>query len=488
MANRRSFKSDISFLEKISMGATGTIAVFNNLRAQGHNPVELERGSRSFEIWKDIKIKRIRVPDILCINCSKCVECRTKAKLEISMSHSQTDPERGWDYGLDDNDFVAFVTCSRIGDEPIDWQVSSPTQYVSVKDLRLAQKGDSAILTLPKGAEEGFEMRIIWPIATASTSGIVTSVTRERIQYRREIDNRIITLRLLKKGKVLTPLVREGEGIVENQITASIVPVSLNFLCDKSASEDHYIELHSSTSLSKRDTATKALAFFVSPPITNSLIDKLSDSSEHIYVRLEAAASLARQDDIRGCDFIKQCLNDEYLQNRLESIIVLVEIDKDPSCQILIDTLLDTEQHPEIRAGAAWALDELRNRSALNALIESFVAVEENIRIEATRALGKPAQRFTSDIIHEFPRAHPSMRPGISWALSTAGRFAIRDMIDLLVDDDARQWVAYIIGTQDQQRYIYEIEQLKMRDHEVYFAATVLWKIMTSWVWGLEEY
>jgi len=140
MVNRRSFKSDVSFLEKISMGATGTIAVFNDLRAQGHTPIELERGSRSFKIWKDIKIKRIRVPDILCIDCGKCVECRTKTKLEISMSHSQADPERGWDYGLDDNDLVAFVVCSQVGDEPIDWQVRGPTQYVSVKDLRLAQK------------------------------------------------------------------------------------------------------------------------------------------------------------------------------------------------------------------------------------------------------------------------------------------------------------------------------------------------------------
>jgi len=56
MVNRRSFKSDVSFLEKISMGATGTIAVFNNLREQGHTPIELERGSRSFKIWKNIKI------------------------------------------------------------------------------------------------------------------------------------------------------------------------------------------------------------------------------------------------------------------------------------------------------------------------------------------------------------------------------------------------------------------------------------------------
>jgi HEAT repeat protein len=488
MTNRRAFKSDVSFLEKISMGATGTIAVFNNMREQGHTPIELERGSRSFKIWKDIKIKRIRVPDILCIDCGKCVECRTKTKLEISMSHSHADPERGWDYGLDDNDLVAFVVCSKIGDEPVDWQVSSPIQYVLVKDLRLAQKGGHATLTQPKGAEEGFEMRIIWPTAIANTSGIVTSVNRERLQYQRGIDVRIITLRLLKRGQVMTSLVKKGEKVIENQIIASVAPVSLSFSCDKSASEDNYIELLSSASLSKRYTATKALAFFISPQIANSLVDKLNDSREHIYIRLEAAASLTRQDDIRGYDFIKRCLSDEYLQNRLEAVIVLGEIDKNASCQILINTLLDKEQHPEIRAGAAWALGEVRNTEALNALVESFAAVEENIRIEAARALAKLARQFTPEIVNKLPEIDHSKRPGISWALSKAGKFSIGDILGLLTDEDARQWVAYIIGTQDPQRYIHEIEQLKKRDQEVYFAVTVLWKIMTSWIWGLEEY
>ena len=488
MVNRRSFKSDVSFLEKISMGATGTIAVFNNLRAIGHTPIELERGSRSFKIWKEIKIKRIRVPDLLCIDCGKCVECRTKTKLEISMSHSQADPERGWDYGLDDNDSVAFVVCTQVGDEPIDWQLSGPIQYVSVRDLRLAQKDGRAILTQPKGAEEGFEMRIIWPISIANNSGTISSVSQERIQYRRQVDGRLITLRLLKKGQVMKPLAEKSERVIGNQIIASVVPVSLTLPCDKSSSENYYTELLSSTSLSKRYTAAKALAFFISPQITDSLTDKLNDSGEHVYVRLEAAASLARQDNSRGYDFIKQCLSSEYLQNKLEAVIVLGEIDKDVSSQILIDTLLDEKQHPEIRAGAAWALGELHKKSALNTLIESFASVENNIRIEATRALGKLAQQFTPEIIHEFPKVHPSKRPGISWALSKAGKLSIQDTLDLIVDDDARQWIAYIVGTQDQQKYIYEIEQLKTRDKEVYFAVTVLWKIMTSWIWGLEEY
>ncbi len=57
----RSFKTDESFLEKIAIGATGTRRIFGNLLSQGHVPIELERGSMSFKVWKNIKIKRVRV-------------------------------------------------------------------------------------------------------------------------------------------------------------------------------------------------------------------------------------------------------------------------------------------------------------------------------------------------------------------------------------------------------------------------------------------
>jgi hypothetical protein len=65
---------------------------------------------------------------------------------------------------------------------------------------------------------------------------------------------------------------------------------------------------------------------------------------------------------------------------------------------------------------------------------------------------------------------------------------ALDELLPLLVDDDARRWVAYIPGTQDQQACIGQIEQLRQRDPEVYFAVTVLWKILASWVHDLEEF
>ena len=37
------------------------------------------------------------------------------------MSHSKSDTERGWDYGLRDSDYVALIACERVGDGPVDW-------------------------------------------------------------------------------------------------------------------------------------------------------------------------------------------------------------------------------------------------------------------------------------------------------------------------------------------------------------------------------
>ena len=488
MANRRSFKSDVSFLEKISIGAIGTKRVFEDLTIQGHNPLELERGSMSFKIWKQIKIKRIRVPDILCVACARRIESRAKTSFEISMSHSLSDPERGWDYGLDDRDFVTLVVCKQIGERPIDWQADNLVQYISVQELRSAQTNGRVTFVRPKGAEEGFEARINWPAAIAKASGVVVLVTADRIQYRRYPDNRAITLRLSKKGLALNPLVAEGESVVENQVLAAVVPVVRAFPCANSASEDYYIAQLSEPSISERYTAAKALSFFRSGDVFSALAQRVNESTEHIYVRLEAAVSLARYANEQGWAFIKQCLADSYLQNRLEAVIVLGEIASDVSCQLLANVLLDGEQHPEIRAGAAWALGELRDKSALDVLIDSFAAVDEGIRIEAARALVKLSERFTPEIMQEFPISTPDKRPGIAWALSKSARFQLEDLLNLLVDEDARHWVVYLLGTQNQRRYVHEIERLKTRDPEVYFAVTVLWKIMTSWVYNLEEY
>lgn len=101
------FKRDWSFLDKITMGSVGTKRVIEILNAEGHQIIELERYCTSNKIWST-KIKRLRIPDLLCLRCGKRIESRAKSKLGIIMSDSKNNLDRRWYSGLRKSDLVAY--------------------------------------------------------------------------------------------------------------------------------------------------------------------------------------------------------------------------------------------------------------------------------------------------------------------------------------------------------------------------------------------
>ncbi|HEX9974787.1 MAG TPA: HEAT repeat domain-containing protein, partial [bacterium] len=286
------------------------------------------------------------------------------------------------------------------------------------------------------------------------------------------------------------PLVGIGESFPKNKILASVVKASEFVPQLPTVDKDFYIELLKSPSIPDRYTGAKALSFVESKYTTDVLTKKLGDDSEHIYVKLEAAATLARLNNPSGIEFIKNILNSSYLEHRLESIIILGEIKNNISCDVLRSVLNDPSQNPEIRSGAAWALGELNNKSCLNDLIDAFSNINTNIQIEATRALARLCDKFTPEILAEFSRSEKSQRPGIAWALSKTNKWSIEEVLKHtpLNDIDARQWTSYILGMSEQDKVIENIEKIKQYDQEIYFATTLLWKIISSWIYNLEEY
>ena len=73
---RYSFKADASFFEKITIGAIGARAVAADLDRRGHEIFELENGATTTKLWKDVKRKRVRIPDLVCRRCGMRVESR----------------------------------------------------------------------------------------------------------------------------------------------------------------------------------------------------------------------------------------------------------------------------------------------------------------------------------------------------------------------------------------------------------------------------
>lgn len=491
MANN--FKSDDSFLRKLAVGAAGTNATINRLKAMGFNPIELERGSTGFKIWKKIKIKRVRVPDVLCLNTGIRFESRGKTKIEISMSHSLNDPKRAWDAGMRDDDLVSIVVFDQHEDSPIDLKQISPVHFVSVREMRQAFATGQVTITKPKGVEEGSEIRVMWTCAAANQRSIVTTVEPGRISLTPIPEARKQSIQLSRsKGKItLLPQVNVGEPVEANQIVAAVVPINITLQCPTSVSEAYFIEKLASVNLSERYAAAKALRYRGYSAAMPVLESRMTDADEDIYVQLEAAAALAAYDNPNGWDFMENKLRSPVmtvpLETQLETVIVVSEIPKSRSEQLLIEVLRDSNRDDELRAGAAWALGQFVSATSATALVDTFNSTPLEIKVEAARALLRIAEPQIPHLIDLLKNGDPTKRDGLSWVLARTGKFNPSAML-ASADENLRRWMSYIVGYGKIKFVQGDVEAICKADSEVYFAASVLWQIVASWVNDLREY
>jgi hypothetical protein len=485
------FKSDESFLKKIAIGAAGTNATIDRLSRLGFSPIELERGSTGFKIWKKIKIKRVRVPDILCLDTGQRFESRGKTKLEISMSHSLNDPKRAWDAGLRDDDFVSIVVFEPT-DSPVSFKRVSPIHFINVKDMRDAFENKQISITKPKGVEEGSEIRVQWICAAANQKSTVTTVDADKICLTPTAGKKQ-TIKL-SRGKgtiILKPQVKEGDIVEVNQIIASVVPVYIELTCPPSVDENYFIGKLASVNLSERYAAAKALRYRGYTNAESALAARISDAEEDIYVQLEAAAALGAHNVSVGWTFMESKLRSSALtvplETQLESVIVASEIPSSRSEGLLIEVLKDTSRDEELRSGAAWALGQFATPSSANALVDTFNLSPVDVKIEAARALLRIADPQVPYLVDLLKTGDPSKRDGISWALARTGKFD-PDIALAGADENLRRWISYIVGYGKEKFVQAEVESICKTDPEVYFAASVLWQILSSWVNELKEY
>lgn len=491
MANN--FKSDDSFLRKLAVGAAGTNATINRLKAMGFNPIELERGSTGFKIWKKIKIKRVRVPDVLCLNTGMRFESRGKTKLEISMSHSLNDPKRAWDAGMRDDDLVSIVVFEQNDDSPIDLKQISPVHFVRVKEMRQAFAAGQVSITQPKGVEEGSEIRVMWTCAAANQQSVVTAVEPGRVSLTHITEAKKQSIQLSRsKGRItLLPQVNTGDTVEANQIVAAVVPVNTELRCPTSVSEAYFIDKLASVNLSERYAAAKALRYRGYTAAKPVLEARMTDADEDIYVQLEAAAALAAYDDPNGWEFIENKLRSPVmtvpLETQLETVIVASEIPKSRSEQLLIEVLRDSQRDDELRAGAAWALGQFASTTSATALVDTFNSSPLEIKVEAARALLRIAEPQIPHLTDLLRNGDPAKRDGLSWVLARTGKFNPSDMV-VGADENLRKWMSYIVGYGKDKFAQGDVEAICHADPQVYFAASVLWQIVASWVNDLRDY
>lgn len=221
------------------------------------------------------------------------------------------------------------------------------------------------------------------------------------------------------------------------------------------------------------------------------LEERVNDADEDIYVQLEAAAALASVGCELGWRFIEGKLIDSKdstpLETQLESVIVISEITTERSEKILVQVLQDATRCEEIRAGAAWALGQFISKNSASTLIDTFNLSQEEIKVEAARALLRIAEPQIPFLLDALRKVTSDKRDGISWVLARVGGF---DPVDLIKNGDVnlRYWGSYILGYGKERFSQEDIGRICSTDKEVYFAASVLWQILSSWINNLREF
>ena len=196
----------------------------------------MERGSTDTKLWKDLKRKRVRIPDLVCLRCGLRIESRAKTKADLSMSHSPMDEARVWDFGMVDSDVVAFPVCKANNEsywsldrldavesywgerDWVKWRTSGAINYFRVGSFRSTPPSGSST----KGVTEGSETSISWKATFSTRSGTVEAIGPGTVKIRRASDGHRYTWRI---GSDQSIRVTAGQPVRVRQAIASSVDV-----------------------------------------------------------------------------------------------------------------------------------------------------------------------------------------------------------------------------------------------------------------------
>lgn len=405
------------------MGAIGSREVRRDLAQRNHQVVELERGSLDAKIWKDVKRKRVRIPDLLCTCCGQRIEARAKSEPRISMSHSPTIAERRWDYGMVATDWIALPICKEqpgieeradhwtrgmlVGDlsywnekEWVHWLPEGAVNYFSVDAFRNVPPDK----TERKGAEEGSETILTWRSCFSPAAGTVQSITESFITVRPPDGPP------KRAGcKHMRLHVGVGEVVQQNQIIACNANPLPNaaLTCRRDLTERGIVEMLTATQLPVRFSGVKLARLNNTRTVEAAIRRIAADADEDIYVRLEASAYLCavHNDDVAGAFAEAMAARDK--PDQLEAVIAIGEVGNAAAANILAEILGDARRDYFLRSAAAYCLGRLGSfQVARTALVRAFEAQSHRVREDALAALADAGFGAVADLLAGLARSN----------------------------------------------------------------------------------
>lgn len=496
---RLALKPDSSFFRKITIGAVGSRAICNDLSLHGHEMVELERGSTETKLWKEVKRKRVRIPDLVCLRCGQRAESRAKTKAELAMSHSATDDERAWDFGMTETDLIGFPVCEAVDEKYwsagslesnssywhernwVKWEPKGHINYFRVGAFRAIPPTK----TDTKGVTEASETSISWHAHFSSRNGVIEAVMEtdrgRKITIKPSPDGRRIPVTVSPKYQVF---VKEGDAIRLNQvISGPIKPAKGEDLACPGKLADGFIDhlLHS-RERTLRFTGVKLARLQNKPEFEDAIADLAADAEEDVYIRLEGLSYLTATCNKPARELFRPYLESVDQRNQLEAVIALAEASNGEAIQLLSE-ILESEQPYFLRSAAAWGLSRAGETDAASRLIAAFADLDRNIREESLEGIVAAGGLAVPLLLKGLCGLDSDVAAGCAEALRRQ-RVLSRDAI-LQLSDWAKTdgpWAAWLLGNLPREQVTSVIADLQDSSPPLHYALTLLWSFTESWI------
>lgn len=424
-------KEDADFSRYLTMGAYGAAHVKQDLEARGHRILELERYAMANKVWSEVKVKRLRLPDLLCVACGRRFEAKSKSKLELKLSHSSTVGREWWAGGMRSEDVFAFVRVA-VNEDVVDLGQILYVTRQALEDASADRRQGGM-----KAASEGSETDVSWPIWVPTYAGVFTRVdldpepvilvhTREG-RYRRRGRGRWSQLHVY---------LRPGDRFeaARQAIAGTVAAADVN--CPGSSWE-WQADLRAADPYSQF-AAIKAARALPLDASSTADIDLVSRSSGDWRVQLESLAVLAAHDPVGYLPALVARATDTTAPDpqQMEAVFILSELACDAAVEGLLQVAMPHPQRKdEIRAAALWGVG-LGAKPRPEALLSYFADPVDRVALHAAAAL---PESLSSAIVERLRAilAVDDGRAGSAAAVVLAGHGEVDALLTVALDETA---------------------------------------------------
>jgi len=494
VAQRNSFKSNSSFFRMLAVGAVGAQAVQKEFAKLGHSLVELERGSLSTRIWRDVKRKRVRIPDLCCTLCGVRIESRAKTAPDLSMSHSPSVAERAWHYGMLNEDLVAFPIVEPtetvwsdggLRDLRSMWRERTVTTwrlagYVNVFTVD-AFKAVAPKQKEAKGVSEGSEVQVQWKAKFAPWHGSIINTTKNRVSYTQDGGPPIKRFLL---GVDERAFLKAGDEFDWNQVVAGqVAPVPRSLLaCKGGCGAEEVDAMMHSRERTVRFTGAKLARIGKHSTLAKTVRELADDPAEDPYVRMEARCFMCVvAGESADAQFRATLLEDTDAQMRLEAAVTLAETHTPSAFDLLRCVLHDPAQPLFLRSACAWAIGCHGTQQAAECLVQAFGDVALEIRDEALTAVADLGAVAAVPLVQSLSASSNMIAAGAAESLRRIANVPAKDIASL-AESSKSTWPAWTLAHLPRDTVQPLIAALQSRRPDVHFAVSVLWSFLDSWI------